>query len=119
MKRERDTLGRLYVEYHAVNSRHFAGLLPSVPIDITAIQRSRGKVGMIGCTECSYADNRPLCILIDRKFVAGHMWADIMHVLLHEMIHVWQAVRGERPNHGRSFREMAKRLQISERSVDD
>ena len=118
MRREREVLGRLYVEYHQVNGRHFAGLLPSVPMDITPIQRPKGKVGMVACTQCSYADNRVLCILFDRKFVQDKSWPDITEALMHEMVHVWQAVRGERPNHGISFRTMARRLNISERAVD-
>ena len=119
MRREREVLGRLYVAYHEANSRHFAGLLPSVPLDITPIQRPRGKQGMVACTQTSIAENRPLCILFDSGYVQKTpSWTEITHTLLHEMIHVWQAVRGERPNHGASFRTMCRRLGISERAVD-
>ena len=112
-------IGRLMVDYMEANTRHFAGLLPTVPIDVATIRRPRGKVGMIACTQTSWADNKPLCILFDVDFAMKEpSWPAIVHVLLHEMIHVWQAVRGERPNHGSSFRTMAKRLGISERAVD-
>jgi hypothetical protein len=118
VRRRADVLGRFYVLFHETNDRYFAGLLPCVPITIERIARPRVKQGMVGYTVSSGSDGRPLRIVVDEAHALSGSWADVRDTMLHEVVHVWQAQRGERPHHGASFRAMSKRLGISGKAVD-
>lgn len=114
-RRISDVMGRLYAEYHTLNDRHFAALLPPVHIIVRRIPAEHDL--MLCWTD---PNGHPRGIIVDDRYATKmtNPWAAIRETLLHEMIHVWQAVRGEPVNHGPSFRRMARRVGISTRAVD-
>lgn len=118
MRRRADVLGRLYVVYHEANDRHFSGLLPTVPIHLRGIQSKRGRVGSVGEFVPHPFTGQPAYLILHEEFALTASWSDVRDVVLHEMVHVWQAVQGHHDKHGPSFKRMAKRLGISGRSVD-
>ncbi len=119
-RRAADALGRLYVLYHETNILRFSGLLPAVPIFIRPnVRRARtaGRV-MIAYTETNGATGSPRQIVVLESHALSSPWSAVKDTMLHEMIHVWQAQRGEAPGHGDSFRQMARQLRISDRACE-
>ena len=117
VRRVRDVLGRLYVEYHETNDRHFAGLLPMIPLYIESAARP-GKERTVAFLWADDFTGQPRYIVLDDASVQSESWKAITDTLKHEMIHVWQAVTGRAVNHGPAFKRMAKKLDISQRAVD-
>ena len=117
MRRKSDSLGRLYVVYHEANERHFAGLLPALPIRIEKAARP-GKVETQAYLWCDDFTGQPRYIIMDERTALGADWPTVRATLIHEVIHVWQAVQGRKVSHDAAFRAKAKELGISERAVD-
>lgn len=103
MRRLRDVRGRLYAEYHEVNQRHFAGLLPTVPIHI----RTLTEFGHLWTDDHT---GQPRYIVIQEHHALTDSWEKVRDTLLHEMVHVWQAAQGYRTGHGPDFKARAKAL---------
>ena len=119
VRRERDVLGRLYVEYAESNDRHFAGLLPTLPIRVETIAKRKADVATVCYLWTDDYVNIPRYLVFDRNFALTESWTVIRDALIHEMIHVWQVLRNERDqDHGAAFKRMAKRLGISDKAVD-
>jgi hypothetical protein len=55
---------------------------------------------------------RPLDIAISRRHIARHLWPEVEHTMLHEMVHQWQAETGLRIDHGRTFRQKAREVGV-------
>ena len=117
MRRRAEVQGRLHAHYHEVNERHFAGLLPTLPILIVPMTRKRRGLRSIACTYCDDM-GAPRRITMDEAFALTKSWGAVRDALTHEMGHVWQAAMGLDLDHGPSFHRIAKRLGISERAVD-
>jgi len=51
-------------------------------------------------------------IAIARRHIRRDSWDDVIHTLLHEMVHQWQAENGMAIDHGREFRRKAREVGV-------
>jgi predicted SprT family Zn-dependent metalloprotease len=61
----------------------------------------------------------PLEIVISRRLCDAAADGEAERTLRHEMIHLWQHVQGDRPDHGAEFRRWAVRLDVHPRATRD
>ena len=92
------------------NQRYFGGELQLVRIAVS--RRMRSRLGQY----VAAADGVAPEITISRSHIRREPWAEVLHTLLHEMVHQWQAERGLPLDHGRAFREKARALGIEARA---
>ena len=90
------------------NSRHFNGRLRHVPIRVSRRMKSR-----LGHYTASTAGGELAEIAISRAHLRKHGWEEVLHTLLHEMVHQWQDESGHTIDHGRSFRAKAREVGIA------
>ncbi|CAN5707870.1 hypothetical protein BH23GEM6_BH23GEM6_11470 [soil metagenome] len=100
-------LRRLRQEFEQVNQASFGGSLPGVPIHLSGRMRRRN----------GHFSIHPLEIVISRRLCVEAAPGEAERTLRHEMIHLWQHTRGERPNHGAEFRRMAVILDVHPRAT--
>ena len=55
-------------------------------------------------------------IVISRRHIRRHGWAEAVQTLLHEMVHQWQDETGMPVDHGREFRRKSKLVGIIPRA---
>ncbi|HEV2130897.1 MAG TPA: SprT-like domain-containing protein [Longimicrobiaceae bacterium] len=103
---DRPHLERLRAEFDAVNTEHFGGLLPAVPLYLSGRMRSRN----------GHFSRQPLEIVISRQLCSDASPGEAEHTLRHEMIHLWQHVVGLKPDHGLAFRFWARLLGVRPRA---
>ncbi|HTL94655.1 MAG TPA: SprT-like domain-containing protein [Gemmatimonadaceae bacterium] len=100
-------LAKAHDEY---NRRYFDGSLEPIAIAVSRRMRSRlGQYTMAG-------DGLSHEITISRSHIRREPWTEVLHTLLHEMVHQWQAEQGLRLDHGRAFREKAREVGIEPRA---
>jgi hypothetical protein len=90
------------------NRRHFGAALQPVAIRISGRMRSR-----LGQYTAASPAGEPAEIAIARAHIRRHGWGEVLHTLLHEMVHQWQAETGHALDHGRSFRAQAREVGIA------
>lgn len=100
-------LSRAHDEY---NRRYFGGQLESIAISVS--RRMRSRLGQYTVATDGVAPE----ITISRSHIRRDAWAEVLHTLLHEMVHQWQAERGLPLDHGRAFRDKARELGIEPRA---
>ena len=100
-------LARAHEEY---NQRYFGGSLR--PVDIAVSRRMRSRLGQYTVATDGVAPE----IAISRSHIRREPWTEVLHTLLHEMVHQWQAEGGLPLDHGRAFREKARELGIEPRA---
>ena len=103
-----DLVRRLARSFQALNARHFGGALPLLPIRLS--ERMRTRLGHIVLERTRGA---PVAIVLSRRHVAEHGWRDVEDTLLHEMVHLWQSVNGQKVDHGPRFRAMARQVGVA------
>ena len=101
-------LHRLSQAHEGLNREHFGGTLGSLPIRLSSRMRTR-----LGELSVEVRTGRPVEIAISRRHIARHVWAEVEHTLLHEMVHQWQAETGLPVDHGPAFRRKAQLVGIS------
>ena len=89
------------------NARYFGGELPELPIRLSGRMRSR-----LGQLCMRHDTGEPYEITISRRHLERHGWTETTHTLLHEMVHLWQHVNGQRVDHGPRFRAKALELGV-------
>lgn len=89
------------------NMRWFNGRLPDVPIRISRRMKSR-----LGHYTAATPGGDPAEIAISLNHLKRHGWEEVLHTLLHEMVHQWQDVQGHTIDHGASFRMQARQVGI-------
>ena len=89
------------------NMRWFGGRLPDVPIRISRRMKSR-----LGHYTAATPGGDPAEIAISLNHLKRHGWEEVLHTLLHEMVHQWQDVQGHTIDHGASFRMQARNVGI-------
>lgn len=104
---DRPHLADLQAEFDRVNEVHFAGELPRVPIFLSGRMRRRN----------GHFSANPLEIVISRRLCHHAEDGEAASTLRHEMIHLWQHHVGRRPDHGREFRQWARRLDVHPRAT--
>ena len=58
------------------------------------------------------AAGEPAEIAISRAHLRKHGWEEVLHTLLHEMVHQWQDETGHPIDHGRVFRAKAREVGV-------
>jgi hypothetical protein len=99
-----ERLGALFRE---ANAAHFGGSLPELPIRLSG--RMKTRLGQL-CLE--HGTGVPYEITLSRRHVERHGWTEVADTLLHEMVHLWQQVRGHPVDHGRTFRAKAREVGV-------
>ncbi len=92
----------------AFNDAKFSGELRSIPIRISRRMKSR-----LGHYTWSGPRGRGAEIVISRRHIRLHRREEVLHTLLHEMVHQWQDEQGQRVDHGRGFRAKARAVGIA------
>ena len=100
-------LSRAHDEY---NRRYFGGQLQSIALSVSRRMRSR-----LGQYTIATEGAEPE-IAISRSHIRRDPWGEVLHTLLHEMVHQWQAERRLPLDHGRAFRDKARELGIEPRA---
>ena len=100
-------LSRAHDEY---NRRYFGGQLQCIAISVS--RRMRSRLGQYTVA----IDGVKSEIAISRSHIRRDPWVEVLHTLLHEMVHQWQAERGLPLDHGRAFRDKARELDIEPRA---
>ncbi len=116
---EDEPLARKLSEWHArLNDEYFGGSLRSVPIRVSRRMKSR-----LGHYSGGLMDRRagepeqqlakPLGeIAISWRHARRHRWEEVVHTLIHEMVHQWQDESGLPIDHGPRFRAKARDVGI-------
>ena len=100
-------LHRLVQAHERFNRQYFEGRLGSLPIRLSGRMRSR-----LGELSVDLRTGRPIEIAISRRHIARHLWGEVEHTLLHEMVHQWQAETGLPVDHGATFRRKAQEVGV-------
>jgi len=90
------------------NARYFHGRLRHVPIRVSRRMKSR-----LGHYTAGTAAGEPAEIAISRAHLRKHGWEEVLHTLLHEMVHQWQDESGRTIDHGATFRAKAREVGIA------
>lgn len=109
--RDAEHVRQLEALHTELNQTHFDGTLGTIPIRISGRMRTR-----LGELSVDRRTGRPIEIALSRLHLERHPWAEVAHTLLHEMVHQWQAETGGPVDHGRTFRDQARKVGILPRS---
>jgi hypothetical protein len=122
---EDEPLAQKLAEWHRrLNDEYFSGELRAVPIRISRRMKSRlghytgGRVDRWTGGPDTANDERPKSekplgeIAISWRHVRRHRWEEVIHTLIHEMVHQWQDENGLEIDHGPRFRAKARDVGI-------
>ena len=103
---------RRLTEAHAeLNAQFFGGTLK--PITIRVSRRMKRKLGHYSLASAGHSAD----VAIARRHIRRDAWEDVIHTLLHEMVHQWQQESGVPVAHDRAFRAKARAVGIDPRAV--
>jgi len=94
--------------HESLNREWFGGGLSSIPIRVS--RRMKSRLGHYTHRDRSGAGAE---IVISRRHVRRHGWAEALETLAHEMVHQWQDETGLSIDHGRQFRAKARLVGIA------
>jgi hypothetical protein len=94
--------------HHRLNERHFNGRLRPATVRVSRRMRSR-----LGHYTAGAAGGEPAEIAISLAHLRKHGWDEVLHTLLHEMVHQWQDEAGHTIDHGATFRAKARDVGIA------
>jgi len=122
---EDEPLVQKLAQWHKrLNDEYFGGELRAVPIRVSHRMKSRlghytgGRVdrwtgGPDTTNDERPKNERPLGeIAISWRHVRRHRWEEVIHTLIHEMVHQWQDENGLEIDHGPRFRAKARDVGI-------
>lgn len=99
-------------EAHAeLNAQLFDGALK--PMTIRVSRRMKRKLGHYSLASAE----RLADIALGRWHIRRDAWEDVIHTLLHEMVHQWQQETGQPVAHDRAFRAKAREIRIDPHAV--
>jgi hypothetical protein len=90
------------------NDRHFGGRLRPAIVRVSRRMRSR-----LGHYTAATPGGEPAEIAISFAHLRKHGWDEVLHTLLHEMVHQWQDEAGHTIDHGATFRAKAREVGIA------
>jgi len=105
---------RLRCAHKSFNREKFDGILGTPPIRVS--RRMKSRLGHYTHREPSGEGGE---IVISRRHIKRHGWAEAMDTLVHEMIHQWQDETVLPVDHGRQFRAKARSIGISPQARRD
>jgi hypothetical protein len=94
--------------HHRYNERHFGGRLRPAASRVSRRMRSRR-----GHYTAAMAGGEPAEIAISLAHLRKHGWDEVLHTLLHEMVHQWQDEAGHTIDHGATFRGKAREVGVA------
>jgi hypothetical protein len=100
-------LHQLQQLHRRLNAEHFGDRLGEVPIRLSGRMRTR-----LGEVSVDLRTGRPIEIAISRRHLAHHPWSEVVHTMLHELVHPWQAETGLPVDHGPTFRTKAREVGV-------
>jgi hypothetical protein len=100
-----DQLRRFHAHYNRV---YFGNKLRAVPLHLSSRMRTR-----LGHYTAASPIGEAAEIVIGRDHLRRHGWEEVLHTLLHEMVHQWQDESGHGIDHGPTFRQKAKEVGIT------
>jgi hypothetical protein len=116
---EDEPVARKLEEWHAqLNAEYFGGELRAVPIRVSRRMKSRlghYSVGQVGGSTGGQEGQKAKGlgeIAISWRHVRRHRWEEVIHTLIHEMVHQWQDESGLPIDHGPRFRAKARDVGI-------
>ena len=84
------------------------------PITIRVSRRMKNRLGHYMMATKS---GLPAEIAISLRHIRRDPWEEVLHTLVHEMVHQWQDEKGLPIDHGRHFRAKAREVGISARAT--
>lgn len=102
---------RLTDAHAELNAQFFGGTLRAMTIRVS--RRMKRKLGHYSLASAE----RPADIALGRRHIRRDAWEDVIHTLLHEMVHQWQQEIGLPVAHDRAFRAKAREVGIDSRAV--
>jgi SprT-like family len=97
---------RLTAAHESINAERFGGMLRPVSIRVSRRLKSRLGYYRVATRE------EPAEIVISRRHLRRHGWAEATATLVHEMVHQWQDESGGPVDHGRAFRLKAREVGV-------
>ncbi|HXC25825.1 MAG TPA: SprT-like domain-containing protein [Gemmatimonadaceae bacterium] len=110
--KDKPLVERLSAAYQQSNTDLFGGTL--TPIYIRISRRMKNKLGHY---MMATKTGLPAEIAISWQHIQRDSWEEVLHTLVHEMVHQWQDETGLPLDHGREFRKKAKEVGISGRAT--
>ncbi|UCF40863.1 MAG: SprT-like domain-containing protein [Gemmatimonadota bacterium] len=105
---DRRVLSRLRELHGELNRRHFGGALSPIAFRVSSRMRTR-----LGEITLDARSGGPIEIAVSRHHIAHDGWEEVVHTVLHEMVHQWQAETGQEADHGAAFRRKAREVGIA------
>lgn len=117
---EDEPLAHKLAEWHArLNDEYFGGTLRAVPVRVSRRMKSRlGHYSAGGPVDRTTGGPAPQKakpfgeIAISWRHARRHRWEEVVHTLMHEMVHQWQDENGLPIDHGPRFRAKARDVGI-------
>jgi hypothetical protein len=103
---------RLTEAFAKYNAELFGNTLRPV-----AIRVSRRMQNRLGHYMAAMPTGLPAEIAISRRHIRRDSWDEVLHTLVHEMVHQWQDENGLPIDHGQHFRRKAREVGISARAT--
>ena len=104
-------IARLQEAHEAYNADLFGGELTIIKLRISRRMKNRLGHYMVACPK------QRAEIAISLRHVERDLWSDVLHTLVHEMVHQWQDENGLALDHGSTFRAKAHEVGISARAT--
>ncbi len=102
---------RLTAAHAELNEQFFDGALKTMTIRVS--RRMKRKLGHYSLASAELQAD----IAIARRHIRRDSWEDVVHTLLHEMVHQWQQETGLPVAHDRAFRGKARAVGTDPRAV--
>ncbi|MDQ2890838.1 MAG: SprT-like domain-containing protein [Gemmatimonadota bacterium] len=104
-------IGRLQLAHAQYNATLFDRELATIKLRISRRMKNRLGHYMVA------GGKLPAEIAISLRHVERDPWSDVLHTLVHEMVHQWQDENGHALDHGPTFRVKARDVGISARAT--
>jgi hypothetical protein len=104
-------IARLRDAHDDFNRVYFGGALRHVPIGVSG--RMKTRLGQYTPVQDGVEVAE---IAISRRHIRRDSWTDVLHTLLHEMVHQWQDESGLPVDHGVAFRRKAREVGVLPRA---
>jgi hypothetical protein len=108
---EATIIARLQVAHADYNLQLFGGELTLIRMRIS--RRMKNRLGHYMVAGGGHAAE----IAVSLRHVERDPWEDVLHTLVHEMVHQWQDQNGMALDHGQTFRAKARAVGISARAT--
>lgn len=108
---DRAVAERLQREHAHLNVRFFGGALRDIPVKVSRRMKTR-----LGHYAPARAHAGAAEIVVSRRHLRRHGWAEAVGTLLHEMVHQWQEESGTPIDHGPIFRRKAREVGVTPRA---